>query len=215
MTSTRVRNEGPERGSRPRSLARSSSFCRVDFLLAMTVRDVLDIFSTGATAVAAYLAWRAIRNGNKQAKESADRIVLERRLDFELDVLKELFEVLRMRPNDHGSIRLRLELLKPDGLSVARAAYGLEGAEGLQDLDELLIAAAPTEDIFRRTFKDSDDTVLRRVSAEVHDRIVVRLAQRDPEAVSRRCGRWSRGCLWGCLRSRTRSPTALRRTRSR
>jgi hypothetical protein len=54
--------------------------------------DGLDVVSAGATAVAAALAWWAIRKGNQQAKASADALVRERRIDFELDHLTDLDE---------------------------------------------------------------------------------------------------------------------------
>jgi hypothetical protein len=52
--------------------------------------DVLDVVAVMATVAAAFLAWWAIRRGNKQAKDAADAHVRERRINFELEQLDRI-----------------------------------------------------------------------------------------------------------------------------
>jgi hypothetical protein len=80
----------------------------------VTWHDGLDIAATLATVGAALLAWLTIRDSRKQARVSADDLVRERRIDFELTVLKELAELNSWVTNQNNrdtQIRVHLSLL--------------------------------------------------------------------------------------------------------
>ena len=92
--------------------------------------DLRDWLSTIATAVAAWLAFIAITQSKRQAKENADAIVTERRVDYELGLLKELAEYNSAshtinQPDKFEQMSTRLRLLGPDRLPMTRALFDL------------------------------------------------------------------------------------------
>lgn len=92
--------------------------------------DWLEVVSTIATVAAAGLAAWTIRQSKKQAKESQDALIAERRIDFELGVLADLAELVEKRwLSDDGSRRLRIrtvaQMLPAETIPLTRAAAGL------------------------------------------------------------------------------------------
>jgi hypothetical protein len=93
-------------------------------------KDLLEVASTVGTVMAAALAVVAIRNGNKQAKTSADALVRERRLDFELDQLTGMTSALAELAQNFESAVARitiangLRLLPEEELANVRAYMG-------------------------------------------------------------------------------------------
>ena len=93
-------------------------------------RTFVQLVGIAATVAAAWFAYWSIRKSGKQAKRAADALVRERRLDFELDLLKELAEVLTWpqgRPEQHEQLALRLRMLPSRGLELCRRASGIDG----------------------------------------------------------------------------------------
>lgn len=92
----------------------------------MTWHDWLDIATAVATVGAAVLAWLTIRDSRKQAAKARDNLAREWRLDFDLDVLKELAD-LAASANRTASvtneITTRLGLLPRNELTNMRAVY--------------------------------------------------------------------------------------------
>jgi len=88
--------------------------------------DVLDVASTAATVAAAGLAWCAIRRGNRQAQASADALVRERRIDFELGHLDKMGEAVGLgNPGGSETITRSLTLLPADEFPRLRARVGM------------------------------------------------------------------------------------------
>ena len=92
--------------------------------------DLRDWLSTIATAVAAWLAYIAITQSKRQARENAEAIVRERRVDYELGLLKELAEYDSAshtinQPDKFEQMSTRLRLLGPDRLPITRALFNL------------------------------------------------------------------------------------------
>src|SRR5450631_1660221 len=89
--------------------------------------DVLDVASTAATVAAAGLAWWAIRWGTRQARASADALVRERRIDFELGHLDKMGEAVERLGNPGGSetFTRALTLLPADEFPRLRARVGM------------------------------------------------------------------------------------------
>jgi hypothetical protein len=145
-------------------------------------RNAVDVVGVVATVAAAWLAWWAIRNGNRQAKRSADALVRERRLDFELDRLIELDDAVGA-PSNLGAVRVRrcLRLLPTDELPHVRALFNVDSPAGaVAVLVEL--RAAKAKDDYRpevelplpdgRTYGDA-------MHAELRDAIQQRVNARD------------------------------------
>jgi hypothetical protein len=85
---------------------------------------LLNVLGILATVAAAYLAWKAIDNGNKQAKRSMDALQRERRIDFELDHLEHLLsEVVSGQPSHRLFMSLRLLPADDPHLLRARAWF--------------------------------------------------------------------------------------------
>jgi hypothetical protein len=59
------------------------------------VREATNVIGVVATVGAAVLAYLSIRQTGIQSEKSARALIRERRIDFELDVLKEMAEILR------------------------------------------------------------------------------------------------------------------------
>ena len=101
----------------------------------------VEVLGIAATVAAAGLAAYAIRQSGKQGREALDAIRRERRLDFELDALKELH--LAVRGDSTRTAILMLDLLPPDELPTCRERYdhGLpsfgSGAEERQYRDRM------------------------------------------------------------------------------
>ena len=134
------------------------------------------IVSTSATVAAAVLAWLAIRNGNKQAKASADALIRERRIDFELDQLDSILQALDLGPNSGmgKDIVRALHLLPPDGLGRLRAVY-------LREDNEEVAAQRRKAGSINHLGVDYEDwpTLSQKMSKEARDQIAQRLAARD------------------------------------
>lgn len=91
----------------------------VDWLLFAV--QLLSLIGTGAAALLAFLT---IRQAKAQALESQDALVRERRLDFELDVLRDL--VLAVSRGDHLNLRGLAVLLPADDIPLIRVMVGLQ-----------------------------------------------------------------------------------------
>jgi hypothetical protein len=77
-------------------------------------RTFVQLVGIAATVAAAWFAYWSIHKSGKQAKRAADALVRERRLDFELDLLKELAEILTgfiLPATVQEAVELRLSML--------------------------------------------------------------------------------------------------------
>jgi hypothetical protein len=93
--------------------------------------DFRDWATAVATAAAAVFAAWTIRQAKKQAERSAADLVRERRIDWELGLLKELAQEAEGDVNVPGGgvrqgLLLRLRLLGDKRLPTLRAAIGME-----------------------------------------------------------------------------------------
>ena len=106
-------------------------------------RDFVDwvLFGTqiASTVAAAAAVWFAVvtnKNANEQAKRSHDALVRERRIDFELDVLKDLAEYNLLDDSVFGA-RARFVLLAStlpaDLVPLSRAAVDLDSTTNAKD----------------------------------------------------------------------------------
>jgi hypothetical protein len=96
--------------------------------------EVLGIIGTVAAAL--FAAW-SIFQASRQAKRSAEALRKERRLDFELDALRDLADVLvndwsTFGTHQHGATLLRM--LPAEGLQVTRDVFAVDGQEGYHQL---------------------------------------------------------------------------------
>jgi hypothetical protein len=87
----------------------------------MDIRDWVTAVATAAAAV--FAAW-TIRQAKKQAQRSAAALVRERRIDWELGLLKEIAEAAEGDDSWHSQLGLRL--LGDKRLPILRAAVGME-----------------------------------------------------------------------------------------
>lgn len=134
----------------------------------------LELLSIIATAGAAVLAWLAIKQTQNQAKKSADALVRERRIDFELDVLTELIDMTSRGhwANELLLMQARLQLLSEDEVARTRAAAGLTASE----------AASATVQAARRDKllgSNDYDAVRDFVGAELRAAVSRRLEERS------------------------------------
>ena len=144
-------------------------------------KDILDVVSVVATVAAAWLAWLAIRRGNAQAKQSADALVRERRIDFELDQLDQLHtHVMSLAPFS-GPTAKNLQLL-PDHLPMLRAVMGEKStpeAEAALQEARRLWGYGPGSLYAERLPLSSGKSLGEAVREEVEDAIQRRLNERD------------------------------------
>lgn len=143
---------------------------------------VLNVLSTLGTVLAAGLAYAAIRSGNKQAKASADALVRERRIDFELDHLERLLEGLDKGPlvsSMPETMRRSLNLLPAPGLERLRAVYLTETNYRTAELRR--VQAAPQQVLTDRLnySLDGEPTYYDLMRADVREAINQRLNARD------------------------------------
>jgi hypothetical protein len=99
----------------------------------MTWLDWLNVAATIATVGAAVLALLTIRDSRRQAQRSAANLVRERRIDYELGLLKELAEYCAwgsIRDDRTAQIRLRLVLLPGEDLPRIREHFAATGPLG-------------------------------------------------------------------------------------
>lgn len=141
-------------------------------------RDVVDVASAVGTVIAAVLALVAIRNGNKQAKASADALVRERRVDFDLDQLDKMGEGLAKGLNVAfipSQVSRGLSLLPADEFPMLRQWFGMSSTpaalaalteanqSGGSALDAVL---STTGNSFNRGMRDEVDQAIKRRLAE-------------------------------------------------
>ena len=133
--------------------------------------DVLDVASTAATVAAAGLAWRAIRWGTRQARTSADALVRERRIDFELNQLDKWGEAVEIlgNPGNPETFTRGLTLLPADEFPRLRARVGMSSTP------EAVAAFAETQkpgqeraviDVYHQAMRDEIDQAIKRRLAE-------------------------------------------------
>ena len=94
----------------------------------MSWRDGLNFAATIATVGAAVLAWLAIRDSREQATKSAINLIRERRIDYELGLLKEIAQYNSwgaMRGDREEQIRFRLSLMPEPALQTCRRFFQL------------------------------------------------------------------------------------------
>ena len=97
--------------------------------------DVVDVASAVGTVAAAMLAWAAILRGNKQAKESADALVQERRIDFELNQLDKMGDALARGFNVAfvpATLKRGMTLLPADQFPMLRQVFGMSSTPAAQ-----------------------------------------------------------------------------------
>jgi hypothetical protein len=134
--------------------------CTMDWLPGITLtnpqRNLVELVGIAATVAAAWFAFWSIRKSGKQAKRAAGDLVRERRLDFELDLLTELAELLTGSPfvvTVHAAVELRLSMLPPDEFSLCRDAFGVNGPEAYQLLEDE-VKREPGEHILQALMSD-------------------------------------------------------------
>ena len=144
--------------------------------------DVLDVASVLGTVAAAGLAWLAIRNGNKQAKASADALVQERRIDFELDHLTELDEAFLKSEGGAPALPVQrcLRLLPAGEFRRLREYFSIESTpEGATELRRLYESPSVRTGSQLFAQKLDDGTTYRdALTKEIHGAIERRLAER-------------------------------------
>jgi hypothetical protein len=157
----------------------------VDWLPGVTLtspqRNLVELVGIAATVAAAWFAYWSIRKSGKRAKHAADALVRERRLDFELDLLKELAELLTgFRPlgTVQERVELRLSMFKPDEFKMCRDAFGVNGTEAYQALEDSVQKELGL-DILQAKMSDGR-IVQTHARQEVLDAIAKRLAERRP-----------------------------------
>jgi hypothetical protein len=153
----------------------------VDWLPGITLtdpqRNLVELVGTAVTAVVAL--W-AIFQAYRQGRLAMKAIKSERRLDFELDLLKELAELLRGSTfvvTVQEKVDLRLQMFKPDEFKMCRDAFGLNGPEAYQALVDSVETQAGL-DILLAEMPDGQ-TVKTYALQEVLDAIARRLSARS------------------------------------
>jgi hypothetical protein len=105
----------------------------------------LDVVGAVATSAAAFLAWLAIRRSGKEAQASRDALVRERRIDFQLGILKEVAEVSQHWPKEARYTTLA-SLLPESLIPLTRAVLDLPAPEAARvRIQEVVDAANDAE----------------------------------------------------------------------
>ena len=149
------------------------------------VTVLFDIPASIGTLTAAVLAAVTIRQAKRQAKASQEALLLERQVDFRLDLLKEIASF-----NLRGShvayadeeIRQRATMLPIELVPLTRAAVGLESTDDAKDV----VAAKGYRD---RSMDDIADELLRAATTTLEARSINGVSQPspDPELQRRNC----------------------------
>jgi hypothetical protein len=133
-------------------------------------RDVLDVASTAATVAAAGLAWWAIRRGNRQARASADALVRERRIDFELGHLDKMGEAVERLGNPGGSetFTRALTLLPADEFPRLRARVGMSSTPKAVAafVETQKLGQEQAVDVYHQGMRDEINQAIKRRLAE-------------------------------------------------
>lgn len=132
---------------------------------------LFDILASVGTLAAAVLAAVTIRQAKKQAKASQDALLLERRVEFQLDLLKELAS-FNLHSNDF-EMRLRAEMLRPDLFPLTRKHLRLESTPEAADFLRRLRAAGqvPVRD-------ESADELQQAISTSLEARSITGVSRR-------------------------------------
>ena len=124
-----------------------------------------------ATGVAALLAAYAIVQTKRQSDHNAKALVRERRIDFELTVLRDILETMRpLYPASTSAARDRrkalLLMLDESRLSLVRAVDGLPSAVDIDSvMAERRAAQAPHE--YRDAYATCDRDMLDEIEREI------------------------------------------------
>jgi hypothetical protein len=152
------------------------------FLAHLTGVDLIALVSMTATVGAVVLAWWTIRESGRLAEKSARALIEERRLDFELDLLREIADYWQTNAFQ-DTLRLpllqtRLRLLPDSTLPSVRGAAGLPSVHG-----EAEEAYAEGRQAKNSTDGDLLNRVRDRGSGEIIRAIEARLAARSQSDV--------------------------------
>jgi hypothetical protein len=136
----------------------------------------LDVAAAVATTAAAWLAWLAIVRAGRQAKQSQDALIRERRIDYQLGVLTDLADNLCLASGEpHVEARhTTLASLLPESLvPLCRAAVGLPAPEAARAIVSERAAPFSLTGIGRR------DACRELLAEEVTTAILNLLEERD------------------------------------
>jgi len=149
----------------------------VDWLLFAV--QLLSLIGTGAAALLAYLT---IKQAKVQARESQEALVRERRLDFELDVLKDL--VLAVARVDALNLRGLVVMLPTADVPLARASVGLQSTpQSAQKVAQLGLPPGSHPTSYVDSLKDD---LLDELLAAIQARIKARPPIKGPSSPSGR-----------------------------
>ncbi|SRR6266568_2238631 len=130
----------------------------------------IQVISLLGTSAAAILAFLTIREAKRQAKDATDTLVRERRLDFELDILRDL--VLAVERVDAAAVRGLALMLPATDIPLTRAAARLpanDQAEARLKALGLPAAAHPTSGIDGLKIEIADELV-EAIATRVEER---------------------------------------------
>jgi hypothetical protein len=93
-----------------------------------TIDNIRDWTVAGSTLAAVILAALAIWRSGRESERAANALVIERRTDFELDLLLPMFEMAAQSNNSmkQRTFDLNLQILGSGRLPICRAAYGFD-----------------------------------------------------------------------------------------
>jgi hypothetical protein len=140
---------------------------------------MLDVIGIVATVLAALLALGAVIQSGRQARKASEALRKERRLDFELDALRDLADELSHSSTVGGmgeQAKTLLRMLPSDGLQLTRDAFAMDGDERHRQLVQRT-TPLPGSDIFSAEL--DGELVHDLVRAEVLAAIKVRVDSRD------------------------------------
>ena len=141
---------------------------------------VVQLLSLLATAWAAWLAFRTIRETKAQARKAQAALLLERRLDFELNVLREL--VLAANRLETVKIRAMAIMLPAEDVPVTRASVNLPStAHAADEIAHLALPRGSHPTIYVEAALDAiNEELLRAISARVANRALAPRADQSP-----------------------------------
>jgi len=152
-------------------------------LAGMAWPDVRDWIAASATTFAAVFAAVAIWQGKKSAERSATALIRERRIDFELGILKELAQVLdRGDAYAGGKIapsRTLINLLDDDIVPMYRHAVDLETTPDARRRVEAASGALGTAREFNPRLTASDEAIREEVKSAIRNLLTERDSQRS------------------------------------